>query len=240
MERKSMELNDYFYIIKKRIWLIFSVTLLCTSISALVSFFLLSPTYEAKIDLLINNSNEVVQETVKDNDKDNNKDNDKNSASVKTEQQGTIPVVDIDSNLKLIETYKTLITSPLIMENVYKEIGGSIALENNYGYVAQKQEDPVERITELVNVESVEDSQLISITAKHHNKRQSALIADTVADTFKKEVSTLMNVNNIQIVSPAKVNSVPISPNPILNISLAFVFGLMISLFTAFLLKKPA
>lgn len=48
-----MEITNYINIIKKRLLLIIFVTLTCTLISALVSYFFIKPTYKANISVII-------------------------------------------------------------------------------------------------------------------------------------------------------------------------------------------
>ena len=48
-----MELKEYLHILKKRWVLILSVTLTCVFVSAIVSFFLIKPTYQASISVVI-------------------------------------------------------------------------------------------------------------------------------------------------------------------------------------------
>lgn len=49
----EFDLRDLFKIIKKRIWLIIIITLVLTFASAAASVFLISPTYEAKVGIII-------------------------------------------------------------------------------------------------------------------------------------------------------------------------------------------
>ncbi|WP_027623946.1 YveK family protein [Clostridium lundense] len=49
----TLDLKDFFHILMKRIKLIGIITLSCTVISALLSFFVIKPTYEAKTSIII-------------------------------------------------------------------------------------------------------------------------------------------------------------------------------------------
>ncbi|WP_281885444.1 YveK family protein [Paenibacillus sp. YYML68] len=92
----ELDLRDYLKIIKKRIWLILVFVLLCTLTTGVVSYFFMTPVYEASTKLIVNKSNE---------------------------QQG-LQQVDINSvnlNIRLIETYKEVIKTPRIMDKVAKE-----------------------------------------------------------------------------------------------------------------------
>ena len=67
----------------------------------------------------------------------------------------------------------------------------------------------------------------------------AASIANTTAEVFKKEIVTIMNVDNVSILAEATVgeNQAPIKPQPLLNIAIALVVGLMAGVGLAFLLE---
>ncbi|WP_416044817.1 YveK family protein [Clostridium tyrobutyricum] len=52
-EEMTLDLQDFFYIIKKRLKLIVLITLACAVISGLVSVFLIKPTYEASSSIIV-------------------------------------------------------------------------------------------------------------------------------------------------------------------------------------------
>src|SRR5690606_39480013 len=64
-------------------------------------------------------------------------------------------------------------------------------------------------------------------------------IANTTADVFQNEILELMSVDNLSILSPAmlKEDPTPIKPNPMLNMAIAAVIGLMLGVGIAFLLE---
>lgn len=52
-EEMTIDLKNFFYIIKKRIKLILIVTIACTLISGILNFFVIKPTYEASASIVI-------------------------------------------------------------------------------------------------------------------------------------------------------------------------------------------
>jgi capsular polysaccharide biosynthesis protein len=56
---------------------------------------------------------------------------------------------------------------------------------------------------------------------------------------FQQQVPILMNVDNVQILTEAKMsaNPQPVSPNKTLNMAIAFVLGAMVGVGLAFLLE---
>ena len=58
---ETIDLREYFSIIKKRFWIIALITVVAMVVSGVISFFMLSPVYEAKSTLIVNT--EKSQET---------------------------------------------------------------------------------------------------------------------------------------------------------------------------------
>lgn len=56
-EETSIDMKDYLYIVKKRITLITTITLICTLVSGVLSFFVIKPTYEAKTSIIVSKQN---------------------------------------------------------------------------------------------------------------------------------------------------------------------------------------
>ncbi|MBC2582736.1 YveK family protein [Clostridium sp. DJ247] len=55
-EEMTLDLKDLFYIIRKRTKLILIITIACTLISGILSFFVIKPTYEVKTSIIIGKS----------------------------------------------------------------------------------------------------------------------------------------------------------------------------------------
>lgn len=55
-EEMTMDLGNFFYIIKKRIKLILIITIACTLVSGILNFFVIKPTYEASASIVIGKS----------------------------------------------------------------------------------------------------------------------------------------------------------------------------------------
>ncbi|MDY3960130.1 YveK family protein [Romboutsia timonensis] len=59
---ETVDLRDYFGIVKKRFWIIALITIISVVVSGVISFFMLSPVYEAKSTLIVNTEkNEETQ-----------------------------------------------------------------------------------------------------------------------------------------------------------------------------------
>ena len=65
---ETIDLREYFFILKKKMWLIGLSAIICGLISGIVSFFVLKPVYEANTSLIVNKEveNETTQMTTTD------------------------------------------------------------------------------------------------------------------------------------------------------------------------------
>lgn len=131
---------------------------------------------------------------------------------------------DIQTNLQLINTYSVIIKSPVILSQVIENLN---------------LETTPDLLTKNISVTSEQNSQIVNVTVKDRELKKAALIANMTAEVFQKEISELMNVDNVTIVSPAIDKSYikPISPNIPLNIIIAAVIGLMMGVGVTFLME---
>jgi capsular polysaccharide biosynthesis protein len=194
---ETISLKELLQTLKKRMALILAIALTAVIVSGVVSFFFLTPIYQASTQILVNQKN-----------------NDQamyNSSQVQT-------------NLQLIDTYNVIIKSPAILDLVADEL--------NIGLTAQQ-------LNSNISVGSENGSQVVNISVQDENPNTAADIANTVANVFSKEIVDIMNVDNISILAKATVTDgqAPIKPQPVLNIAIALVVGLMAGVGLAFLIE---
>jgi len=130
----------------------------------------------------------------------------------------------IQSDLQLINTYNVIIKSPAILEKVVKELDLATSASELNGQIT---------------VNSEQNSQVVNITVQDPSPKNAAAIANSVASVFQEEVKVLMNVDNVNILAAAELpdNPTPVKPNPLLNMAIAAVVGLMLGVGIAFLLE---
>ncbi|MFJ9383240.1 YveK family protein [Peribacillus sp. NPDC101481] len=130
----------------------------------------------------------------------------------------------IQSNIDMINTYSVIIKSPAILEKVIDEL---------------ELEESVEQLSEKITINSQENSQVFSLTVQDSKPSQAVEIANAVSVIFQKEIKEIMNVDNVSVLAKAEIkeNPTPVKPNPLLNIAIAVVVGLMAGIGLAFLLE---
>lgn len=131
---------------------------------------------------------------------------------------------EVQTNLQLINTYTVIIKSPAILDKVIDQL---------------KLDMTSSELNEKVAVSSEQDSQVVTISVEDEDPKKSAEIANTVALVFKKEISKIMSVDNVSVLSQAEIGTdpSPIKPKPVMNIAIALVVGLMAGVGLAFLLE---
>ncbi|MFC7371398.1 YveK family protein [Fictibacillus iocasae] len=130
----------------------------------------------------------------------------------------------VQTNLDLINTYNVIIKSPAILEKVQQEMN----LDRS-----------VSELNNQITVNSKENSQVVEVTVEDKDPVMAVNMANTIADVFQKEIATIMSVDNVSILSKAQMaeNPSPVKPQPLLNMAIALVVGLMAGVGLAFLLE---
>lgn len=122
-------------------------------------------------------------------------------------------VQDIQSNIQLVNTYSEIVKSPRILGKVAKELKGQ--------YEADE-------IKNFLNVTNQANTQVLNISIFHNDKEVAEQLANTVANVFKKEISKIMKVDNVSLLSSATKTGHQVAPNVPLNLFIGWASGLLI------------
>jgi len=143
----------------------------------------------------------------------------------KIENKAEVPQASMNDVLmyqKLVKTYSEFTKSRKVSEHVIA------ALKLNI--------EPSQLQT-MVSVEPKGDTEFLTITVKSKDPKEAMNIANQFAKSLKYVSNDVKKADNVQLLDEAQLPIVPDSPNPKLNIAIAFFIGLMISLGIAFLLE---
>ncbi|WP_144505649.1 YveK family protein [Bacillus mycoides] len=192
-----IRLKDLFSILRKRMAFIFLITIGSVLISGIVSFYFITPIYQTATQILVNQ---------------------------KIQDEKNIQYSEVQTNLQLTNTYKEIVKSPVILDQVKENLKLNISTG---------------ALNKMVNVENKKDSQVIVITVQDKDAKLARDIANTTAEVFKSKIAKIMSVDNVTILSKAEVTEgqSPIKPNKMLNVAIAFVLGLMASVGIVFLFE---
>ena len=131
---------------------------------------------------------------------------------------------EVQTNLQLINTYNVIIKSNAILELVKEEMNLDLSISE---------------LNSKISVASEQDSQVVNITVEDESAKKAADIANKTAEVFQREIVDIMNIDNVTILSKASIGEspTPIKPQPLMNIAIALVVGLMLGVGLAFLLE---
>ncbi|QAY67776.1 YveK family protein [Paenibacillus protaetiae] len=196
----ELELKDYFLIIRKRLALIIAIVVCITAITAVYSIFFKDPIYEASTKIIVNRT----------------------SAQAATQD---LDINEINSNIKIIDTYKEIIKTPAILDKVaaqHPELGLS-----------------AKQLAGKIKVSSVNNTQVMTVVVTDVSYPVAARAVNAVSEVFQQEIPHVFNVENVSILNKADVEDdpSPVSPNVPLNIVIGFVVSLMLAVGISFLLE---
>ncbi|MFL2081632.1 YveK family protein [Latilactobacillus sakei] len=195
---QAINIEQIFGILRKHRRVITLSTVICTLLAIVLTFFVITPQYSASTELLVNRKQNT-------------------DANAQWNQ--------VQTDVQMINTYKDLITKPIIMDTVESKINkeNSKKLDND-------------EIASMISITNNQNSQVFSINAKADNAYTAADIANMTATTFQKKAPKIMSgTDNVSIISKAKPDLTPVSPRRKLNVLIGIVLGLLIGLAIAFI-----
>lgn len=134
----------------------------------------------------------------------------------------SIELGEIEKNIQMINTYRDIIEDPVVIDRVIYELGtdlSEIELQSKIDIITQ------------------DDSQIFGIKVTDSDPTRAAEIANLVAATFQENINDIINVENVAILSKAKVNSDSISPNLMLNQIVGALVGFLLGLILTIILE---
>ncbi len=197
MNEEIIRIEDIVDVLTKRWKMILSITLAATLISAVVSFFLIAPKYEAVTKLFIGKENTATQDQSYNNN-------------------------DVQMYQKLLKTYAEVIQT--------KDLVGQATEKSNLDLDA---EDVLKSLT----VTPRADTQILEISYINVDPVVSQKVVESVTDQFIDYSTELIPNGNVKIIESVRVPENPVSPNKKMNIAIAFLLGLMVSVGLSFLIE---
>lgn len=194
-ETTILDIGYVLLILKKNIISIFVWVIFGLIVSMGIVFLFIEPKYSSNVDILVNQK--------------------ANNAQVQYAAQ--------QADLQAINTYKDVLTKPIILSPVLKEVRRT----DNY-------QGSLSTLEKSIKVSNQTNSQVVTVTVTDKNAYVAADIANTIGKVFTKKVKKMMQVDNVTIVSKAKVNNKPVSPNKKLYSLLGLFVGLVVGIAISF------
>ena len=194
---ETISIKDIIGVFRKRLLTLFISTLVGLAVASFVTFFILTPKFSSQAQLIVT-----------------------------LPQSNITNVNDVNTNLQMINTYKDMIISDLVLSEVKDQLETQDQLAMTVGEIKQ-----------AITVNQSENSQMFSIQAISSIPDNAQKIANTTAEVFQTKAKDVMNVDKISIISEAVANGTSVSPNKKINIALGLILGLMIGMGIALLLE---
>jgi capsular polysaccharide biosynthesis protein len=196
----ELDLRQYIAVIRKRLWLIVAFVVLCSAAAAVYSLFFKSPVYEAFTKIIVNQTSSQPA-------------------------AGQLDLNQINTNIRMIDTYKEIIKTPAILDKVASQYP-------QLGYTT-------EQLSKKIRVSSVNNTQVMTLVVQDIDYKKAAETVNAVSNVFREEIQHIFKVENVSILNDAPVDALPrpVAPNVPLNIAIAFVVSLMLAVGVVFLLE---
>lgn len=154
MEIEEISLRELIEILLKRKILIIGITIISILAAGIVNFFVLEPVYEARMVLMASQFSDKLQAN-------------------QIQGEGIDSILSSLSKLPTmtLETYRQQIKAPRIMRATIEDLG----LEESYD---------IESLANAIALETVKDTNLITIKMKHKDPEKAAEIVNKVGENF--------------------------------------------------------
>lgn len=127
-----------------------------------------------------------------------------------------VPITNdqLTSATKLVDTYAVILTS----DTVLNETISNLALDMTYGQLVNK-----------VRIEPVNSTQVMKITVQDTDPERARAIAADIVEQAPEIIINTVKAGSVEIISQAKANEAPVSPNVMKNTALAGILGAVLT-----------
>ena len=136
-------------------------------------------------------------------------------------ESGTITQNDITLNQKLVSTYREIVKSRRVINQVISNLGLKISYES---------------LSKNISVTSIQDTELIKITVSSEKPETAKKIADETAVVFGSEIQEMYKIENISIVDTAVVANKPYNINITKQLIIYLALGIVLGIGIVFII----
>lgn len=131
-------------------------------------------------------------------------------------QNGTTTTLsDIQSSTQLVKDYKVLVTSLPVVEQVVKQLDLDISPDALVGKIS-------------CGIET--DSRVLQVTVTDTDPKRAKEIVDAIADVSAKQITSVMQIEGVNVIEYGRVANAPSSPNVKKNTMLGAIAGIVIAI----------
>lgn len=190
---EEIDISEVLLYFKSKVALIIGITLLIVILGNLYAMFLRVPVYKSSSTIVIAS-------------------NDTNSVNMQA---------DITVNQKLVGTYKEIVTSRSVVEQVIKD------LDLKYSY---------EELSSNILVEAVQNTEVLKISVLDKNAELAPKITSMLSEVFKEEVMEIYNLKNVKVLDSASTPTGADNVNFVKDEIIYFGLGMIASFMLVFIM----
>ncbi len=198
---ETNELKMYGTMLRRRGWMIALIVILASTVAAAYSFLVAKPTFQASTKMIVNKAADSFFPTQ------------------------PLNASEITANIMLVNTYKEIIKSRAIMDQVeaqYPELNMSS-----------------DQLIRKVNVSSLNETQVMTLSVTDSSHERAVNIVNAVTKVFQESIPAIMKIDNIEVLNDAKLTDrpVPVGTSPYFNILVSIVAAFILGAGLTFLLE---
>lgn len=129
-------------------------------------------------------------------------------------QTANITYDQVTATQQLVNTYSIILKSDTVLDQVIKNL--NLNTDSN-------------ELASNITVSGVNGTEVIDVTVKNPDPQAAADIANEILQVSPKIIINTVGAGSVAIVSPAKKQDRPVSPNKALNTAISLLVGLIVS-----------
>lgn len=176
-------------VLLRHLFLIIFVTVLCGLIATAGALHFITPTYQASILMYVNNSSISL-----------------GSGSV------SISTGEISAAKTLVDTYCTILTTRLTLEEVIEEAN----LDYSYS-----------ELSSMIASDSVNNTEIFKVTVTSTDAKEACMIANTIAQVLPDKIASVVDGSSVRTVDLAVVPTSPSGPSYVRYSLIGLFLGLV-------------
>jgi len=201
LRSEEIDLREYVRIVRRRLWLILLMVLGCTTGAAYISYATYVPLYSAQTKVYVNNAD-----------------------ALDPFSRGAMTIGQMSANNSVIETYKEIIRTPIIMDKVverYPQLDVS-----------------TEELIRSVSVHALNNTSVMIISVTSLSHERAVMMVNAITDVFVTELPKISPGHSAVLLTEAKfaANPSPVNEKRNTYIVLAFLGSLILAVGIAILL----